>query len=306
MEKLTLKELSRKKEGFSSGHRSCAGCSEPIAVRQIFLAIDKPIVVGSTTGCLEVTTTIFPYTAWKVSFVHSAFENVAATISGVVAGYNALKKKGEINEDIVFIAFGGDGGTYDIGIQSLSGSLERGDRFLYVCINNEAYMNTGVQRSSATPKAAHTTTEPAGKVSPGKQQERKNLTEIVSAHNIPYVAQAVVGNWLDLMKKVQKAVSVDGPSFINILSPCPLGWGFPNDQTIEMGKLAVETCFWPLYEVEDGKYRITYKPKEKKPVFEFIKHQGRFSHILDKEEIISFTQKNIDGFWDGLVKKSSC
>ncbi|MEW6102989.1 MAG: thiamine pyrophosphate-dependent enzyme [bacterium] len=302
MNPITLKSLSKKKEGISSGHRVCAGCGETIATRQILLACERKVVVSSATGCLEVTTTIFPYTAWKTPFIHSAFENAAATISGAYVAYIALKKKGKINEDIDFIAFGGDGGTYDIGLQALSGVLERGDKMLYVCINNQAYMNTGIQRSSATPYGAHTTTAQAGKKAIGKSQERKDLTAIVIAHNIPYVAQAIVGNWSDLVKKVQKALSFDGPSFINVLSPCPLGWGFPSNKTIEMGKLAAETGFWPLYEVENGKYKITYKPKEKKGIIEFIKPQARFKHLLEKMDVIEEIQRRVDAGYEQLLK----
>ncbi len=306
MEKpLTLKALSEKRENFSPGHRACAGCGEPIAVRQILLSAKNPVVIGSATGCLEVTTTIFPFTAWRVPFIHSAFENVAATISGVEASYKALKKKGKVSTDIDFIAFGGDGGTYDIGLQSLSGALERGHRMLYVCINNEAYMNTGIQRSGATPRGAHTTTAPAGKTVPGKLQLRKNLTEIVVAHNTPYVAQAVVGNWRDLAKKVEYALSIDGPSFINILSPCPLGWGFPSDNTTEMGALAVDTLVWPLYEVREGRYHITYKPKEMKPLTDWLKAQTRFKHLFKDENkyIIDELKIWVTKEWNELIKK---
>lgn len=306
MEKpLTLRTLSEKAEDFSPGHRACAGCGEPIAIRQILLAAKNPVVIGSATGCLEVTTTIFPFTAWRVPFIHSAFENVAATISGVEAGYKALKKKGKVSANIDFIAFAGDGGTYDIGLQSLSGALERGHRMLYVCINNEAYMNTGIQRSGATPRGAHTTTAPAGTVIPGKLQFRKNLTEIVVSHNIPYVAQAVVGNWRDLAKKVESALSVDGPSFINILSPCPLGWGFPSDMTCEMGNLACDTRVWPLYEVREGRYHITYKPKEIKPLTDWLKAQTRFKHLFKDENkyIIDELKIWVAEEWNKLSQK---
>ena len=195
----SIKELSKQPERLSGGHRLCAGCGASIAVRMIFMATKDPVVVGAATGCLEVATTIFPYTAWKVPFIHNAFENVAATMSGVETAYRALKKKGKIKKEIKFVAFGGDGGTYDIGLQSLSGMLERGHNVLYVCYNNEAYMNTGIQRSSATPCGASTTTAPAGKVIPGKPQMRKDLTAIIAAHNIPYAAQATISHWNDLI-----------------------------------------------------------------------------------------------------------
>ena len=280
----SLKELSHKKELLSRGHRLCPGCGASIIVRQVLLAADKPVVVACPTGCLEVATTIYPFTAWRCPFIHCAFENVAATLCGVETAYRSLKKQGKITEDVRFIAFGGDGGTYDIGLQALSGVLERGHRMLYVCYDNEAYMNTGIQRSSASPLGAHTTTTPPGQAIPeGKTESRKNLTEIVAAHNVPYVAQASPGYHMDLIKKVQKALSADGPSFINVLSPCPRGWRCPAEKSIEIAKLAVLTGFWPLYEVENGTYRITYKPKKKKPLREFLETQGRFRHLLKEE-----------------------
>ncbi len=302
---ISLKELSKKKELLSPGHRACAGCPEPIAVRQILMVADMPVVVCSPTGCLEVTTTIFPYTAWRIPWIHSAFENAAATLSGVETAYRALKKRGKIEDrKIKFVAIGGDGGTYDIGFQSLSGAMERGHDLVYICLDNEAYMNTGIQRSSATPKGAHTTTSPAGKVIQGKQTFRKDLTACIVAHNVPYVAQATPSMWKDLITKVQKALAVEGPAFINLLSPCPLGWGFPGDRTIEMAKLAVETNFWPLYEVEDGKYRLTHKPKETKPLTEWLKLQVRFRHLFKpgNEEILEDLQKNVDEEFKKLLR----
>jgi pyruvate ferredoxin oxidoreductase beta subunit len=264
-------------------------------------------VVASATGCLEVVSTIFPYTAWNVPFLHSAFENAAASISGAEALYRSWKRQGKIDKKINFIAFGGDGGTYDIGLQSLSGAMERGHNILYVCYNNEAYMNTGVQRSGATPKGADTTTAPVGRVKKGKEQYRKNLTEIMVAHQIPYVAQAVVGNWRDLTSKIEKALSIDGPKFLNVFQPCRLGWTYEPQLTCEIGRLAADTCVWPLYEVVNGEYRITYKPKEKKPVTEWIKPQGRFRHLSKPENknILDDIQDNVDKFWEGLLKKES-
>ncbi len=301
----TLKELCTRPELLSGGHRLCAGCGASIAVRQILLAQEKPVVVGVATGCLEVATTIFPYTAWKCSYIHNAFENAAATVSGVETAYRALKKRGKITDEIRFIAFGGDGGTYDIGLQSLSGAMERGHRMLYVCYDNEAYMNTGIQRSSATPRGATTTTAPAGKVSSGKTQYRKDLTGIIAAHRIPYVAQAAPHNWRDLTAKVEKALSIDGPSFINVLAPCPRGWRYEPDDTIEILKLAADTCFWPLFEVENGKWRVTYKPKEIKPVSEFIKKQGRFRHLNSPQnkQILEELQQRVTLEWEELLAK---
>ena len=302
--RLTLRDLSKKADRLTPGHRMCPGCAAPIVVKQVLLAIDEPVVVSCATGCLEVATTIFPQTAWAVPFIHSAFENSASTMAGVEAAYRSLVRQGKLEErNIRFVAFGGDGGTYDIGLQALSGAMERGHRILYVCYDNEAYMNTGIQRSSATPLGAHTTTSPAGKVVPGKRGRRKDLTAIMAAHDIPYVAQASPHNWRDLMQKVRKAVAVDGPSFINVLASCNRGWRHEMSDTLEIQRLAVETCFWPLYEVENGEWRITYKPKEKLPVTEFLKVQGRFRHLFrpDNEHLIQELQEEVDRRWQRLL-----
>jgi len=217
-----LKELSGMPDLLSGGHAACPGCAGPVAIRQILLAAqqdDVKAVCSIATGCMEVSTTVYPNSAWRVPLVHSAFENSAATISGVEAAYRSLKKQGKIERKIVFFAFGGDGGTYDIGLQSLSGALERWHDFTYICYDNEAYMNTGIQRSGATPKGAFTTTAPAGTVSAGKPQAKKDLTAIVAAHGIPYVAQASPHRARDLMRKVQKAVAIEGPCFSWPLTP---------------------------------------------------------------------------------------
>jgi pyruvate ferredoxin oxidoreductase beta subunit len=299
-----LKELSKKPELFTGGHRLCSGCGAGIIARQALLAADKPVVVTSATGCLEVSSSIFPYTAWQVPFFHSAFENSAANCSGVETAYRSLKKQGKLNDDIRFIAFGGDGGTYDIGLQSLSGAMERRHRMLYICYNNEAYMNTGIQRSGATPRGAHTTTAPAGKVKQGKEQMRKDLTAIMAAHDLPYIAQSAVGYWNDFTTKVQKALNTDGPTFINILQPCRLGWGYKPEDTTLLGRLAVETCFWPIYEVVNGEYKLSFKPKEKKPVIEFFKLQTRFKHLTKPEnkELLDSLQAEVDQRWTKLLK----
>lgn len=302
--KLIPKELAKKPDRLSSGHRLCAGCAAPIVVRQILAAIDDPVVVANATGCLEVATTIYPYTAWRVPWIHNAFENVAATVAGVETAYHNLVRQGKIPErNVRFIAFGGDGGTYDIGLQALSGALERGHQFLYVCYNNEAYMNTGIQRSSATPLGAHTTTSPAGSVIPGKQQMRKDLTAIIAAHDIPYVAQAAPSQWKDLMEKTRKAVNCGGPAFLNVLSSCNRGWRHETYETIEITQLAVDTCYWPLFEVENGVWRLTYKPKEKLPVEEWLKRQGRFRHLFRPENrhLIDELQAEVDRRWERLL-----
>lgn len=302
-----LKEVAKKPERLTGGHRMCAGCGAPVVVRQILRAL-KPedhAVIGAATGCLEVSTFIYPYTAWRDSFIHNAFENSAATVAGAEAAYIAMKRKGKIKEDTKFIAFGGDGGTYDIGLQSLSGAMERGHDMVYVCYDNGAYMNTGIQRSSATPRYADTTTSPAGREKNGKQQWRKDLTEIMVNHHIPYVAQtAAIGNMKDLYEKAEKAIYTEGPTFLNVLAPCPRGWQYDTPDLMEINKLAIETCFWPLYEVIDGKHKINYKPKNKLPVKEFLKVQGRFKHLFSpgNEHMIEEIQLEVDKRWTELLR----
>jgi len=303
--KLVPKELAKRPERLAPGHRLCAGCGASIIVRQVLAAIDQPVVVANATGCLEVATSIYPYTAWRVPWIHNAFENAAATISGVEAAYRSLVRQDKLPEqDVRFLAFGGDGGTYDIGLQSLSGAAERGHQFLYICYDNGAYMNTGIQRSSATPLGAHTTTSPAGTVHPGKEQSRKDLTAIMAAHGIPYVAQAAPSQWRDLMTKTRKAVDCGGAAFMNVLSSCNRGWRHAADETIEITQLAVDTCYWPLYEVEDGRWRLTYKPKEKPPVEEWLKRQGRFRHLFKPENrhIVDEFQADVDRRWERLLR----
>jgi len=458
----SLKELSKKKELLSGGQRLCAGCGASIIVRQILMAADDPLVISSATGCLEVATTIYPFTAWRTPFIHCAFENSASTMSGVEAAYRSLKRQGKIDKTIKFIAFGGDGGTYDIGLQALSGVMERGHNLLYVCYDNQAYMNclstsslimtkdglkkiteieegdeiyafdqktyqlvlkrcsgvfdngikdvyqlttlhhsikatanhpflvlkrngrgkennlvwktisemkvgdeeivvlknsngkeslkypdqykyqnflidnkyfemekvrdivlvgqeatldlrvegehnfiadgvvvhnTGIQRSSATPEGAATTTSPVGKAIPeGKERPRKDLTRIIVAHGSPYVAQANPAYYNDLIKKVQKALNTEGPTFLNILSPCPRGWRHDSSQSIEIAKLAVSTGVWPLYEVENDNYRITYRPKKRRPFREWLESQGRFKHLLSEQnkEVVERLEKEVE------------
>ena len=303
---INLKEQTAKPERLGPGHRFCAGCAEPIVIRQILSAIEEPVVVGAATGCTEIATSMYPTTAWNVPWIHNAFENVSTTITGVESMYRSLVRQGKISErNLRFVAIGGDGATYDIGLQWLSGALERGHRFIYVCLNNEAYMNTGIQRSSATPTGAHTTTSPSGSVIPGKVQWRKPLTEIIAAHHIPYVAQASPSNWRDLMEKARKASAANGPSFLNVLADCNRGWRHATDTTIDVMRLAVETCYWPLYEVDHDVWKLNYKPREKKPVEEWLKTQGRFSHLFQPQfrHVIDEIQARVDQEWAALVKK---
>ncbi len=302
----TIKELTRTGDLFTSGHRACAGCGGTIILRLLMANAGKNTVVGAATGCMEVVSTIYPYTSWDVNFVHNAFENSAATVSGIETAYRALKKKGKIKKDIKFIAYGGDGGTFDIGLQSLSGAVERGHNMLYLCYNNGAYMNTGIQRSSATPFGAHTTTSPAGSKIKGKMQQRKDLTEIMIAHDMKYVAQATPHNWSDLSNKINKALALNGPAFINVLSPCPLGWGSDPAQSIQIAKLAVETLYWPVYEYENGKYKINIKPKKPKDIEEFLFVQNRFKHLKNEKELIDKIRKHLNEKWNELLNKEKC
>ena len=303
-----LKKEAQKKERLAGGHRLCAGCGAGITVRGVLRALepdDKAVIVNATS-CLEVSTFMYPYTAYEDSFIHSAFENAAATAAGVETAYRALKKRGKIQDNFKFIAFGGDGGTYDIGLQSLSGALERNHDMVYVCYDNAAYMNTGVQRSSSTPRFADATTSPAGDIVPGKQQNKKDLTAIVAAHNVPYAAQtAFSGNMKDLHEKAYKAIYTEGANFLNVLSPCPRGWKYNAENIAEISRLAVETCVWPLYEIDHGKWRLTYMPKKKLPVEEFLRSQGRFRHMFrpENEWMLEEAQKYVDKKWAILLDK---
>lgn len=312
---ITLKELSKKPNPLSSGHGTCRGCTAiPQIIRTILKASDKPVIVANATGCMEITTTIYPTTSWNVPWIHSTFESAGALISGVETAHKALVNKTihdlsgkEIKVgDCNFVAFAGDGGSYDIGLQALSGMLERGHNCLFVCYDNEAYANTGNQRSSATPFAAETSTTPEGKIHHGKEQKRKNLTKIAAAHDIPYVAQSAVSHWQDLYQKAEKAFKIKGPKFLNILAPCTLGWGFKENLGITISRLGVETNFWPLYEVENGVYKINFKPAKRKPVEEFLKPQKRFSHLFEEKNkhLIIKIQKDIDQEWEKLVKNT--
>lgn len=288
-------------EYLSPGHNFCAGCGEALAIRLCMKAIGKDCVLNMATGCNEVTTTPYPFTSWQVPWFHTLFENVGASLSGIEAGMKKLMEKGKIpQKDITFVGMGGDGSTVDIGLQALSGAMERGHDFVYLCWDNEAYMNTGIQRSGSTPWGASTTTAPAGKASKGNARPKKNMVEIALAHGIPYAATASVGYPFDLMDKVKKAAQKKGPAYIHILAPCPTGWRHAGDATIEMARLAVTTAYFPLYEVEDGKYNITVTPAKLKPVIDFIKPQGRFRHL--KEDDINYIQENVTKNWERLQK----
>lgn len=296
--KITLKSLPEF-EALSSGHRACQGCGEILALRQALKALDEDVIVVSATGCMEVVTTPYPQTAWKVPWMHVAFENAAAVGSGVEAARKALFRKGKLeNNHTKIVVIGGDGGTYDIGFQSLSGALERGHDFSYLCFDNEAYMNTGIQRSSATPRGAWTTTCPVGGGGRGKCEWKKDLVGIVVKHGVPYVATATPGHPVDLMNKVRRAAATPGPAFVNILSPCPTGWRMPTHGIVKIAKLAVETRIFPLYEVINGQYVLSKKTKKKKPIVEYLKTQGRFKHLVESE--IQAIQKGVDDRYEEL------
>lgn len=303
-----FKETMNKEERLAPGHRMCAGCGGTIAVRNVLRGLHEgdEAVITCATGCLEVSSFMYPFTAWKDSFIHNAFENAAATCSGVESAYRALKKKGKVQENYKFITFDGDGGTYDIGFQSLSGAMERNHDMVYVCYDNEAYMNTGIQRSSATPMYADTTTSPVGRESDGKEQNRKDLTEVLAAHDIPYAAQTTfIRNFKDLHTKAEKAIYTKGAAFLNVLAPCPRGWRYNTPDIMDICKMAVETCYWPLYEVIEGKWILNYEPKKKLPIEDFLKVQGRFKHLFKKENegLIEKMQKEVDRKWEALQKR---
>jgi len=292
---------------FAPGHGACAGCAFPSIIRAVMGASEKPLVVSNATGCLEVTSTVYPKSAWKTQFIHSAFENAAATIAGVESSYRHQRKLGKLDQEYNFLVVGGDGGSYDIGIQSLSGALERGHRFVYLCYDNEAYMNTGGQKSSATPIGANTTTEPSSKINYGKKRPRKNFMDICIAHNIDYAAQASVYNLPDLYRKAQKAFATDGPSVLVVFSPCITVWKFFEGQYVEIAKLATETRFWPLYEYKKGRYTINYTPPKYTSIEEFLKLQGRFKHLFTNPygpKVIAEIQNHTDLQWEKLLQKA--
>jgi len=292
------------KEPIVPGHRACQGCAEVLAVRYVLKALGQNIVIANATGCMEIISSAFPTTAWEVPWIHVAFENAAAVGSGVEAGLKALMRKGRIpKKPIKAVAMGGDGGTSDIGLQALSGALERGHDMIYCCFDNEAYMNTGIQRSSSTPFGAMTTTSPPGHASFGQMTWKKNMAAIAAAHAIPYVATACSSYPFDLIEKVRKAKAIQGPSYIHILSICPTGWRIPSDQAIRFGRLAVETGVFPLYEVERGKYKMTIDFPKLRPVADYLLGQGRFRHLTP--DLIAKIQERVNEEYAALKAKAN-
>lgn len=286
--KFTAKDIAEKSDLFLAGHRACAGCGPATVFRLIMKATRGPTIVTEATGCMEVVSSIYPYTSWAVPWLHTAFETSASNASGIEAALKIMKKKCRLNhEHVDVIAFAGDGGTYDIGIQALSGAVERGHDFLFVLYDNEAYMNTGIQRSGGTPHGAATTTSPAGKVIPGKLRYKKPIAEIMVAHEMPYVATASPYYWKDLIQKVRKGLEVEGPAFLHVFAPCPRGWRSNPAKSIEYAKLAVETCVFPVWESINGQRQLStpsklvaLAPQKKKPVADYLQGQGRFRHMF--------------------------
>jgi pyruvate ferredoxin oxidoreductase beta subunit len=282
-----------------SGHRACQGCAEVLAIRLALKAFGRDTIMVMATGCMEIISTPLPTTCWTLPWIHVAFENAAAVASGVESALKILMEKNKIpRKDIHVVAIAGDGGTSDIGLQALSGALERGHKFTYICVDNEAYMNTGIQRSSSTPYGAMTTTSPPGKKSIGQSTQKKNMPKIAAAHNIPYVATACPSYPFDFLAKIKKAKMVDGPSYIHVLSVCPTGWRIPSNLAIRYGRLAVETGIFPLCEIEKGKYRLTYNPEPLRHVTDYLNGQGRFRHLTTKT--ISKIQEHVRADWEKL------
>jgi len=311
--KFTAKDIAEKPDLFLSGHRACAGCAPATVLRLIMKATRGPTIVTNATGCMEVASSIYPYTSWAIPWLHTAFETAGANASGIDAALKIMKKKGRIKpEQVDIIAIAGDGGTYDIGIQALSGAVERGHDFLYVLYDNEAYMNTGIQRSGGTPFGASTTTSPAGKVIPGKLQSKKPIGDIMVAHDMPYVATASPYYWRDLITKARKGIEVEGPAFLHVFAPCHRGWRSDPAKSIEYSKLAVETCVFPLWEAVNGEYQLSTpsklyatNPKSKKPVSAYLQGQGRFAHLFQPkyEQMLKDIQRITDEKWQRLLKK---
>lgn len=299
---LNIKDLP-KVDWFAPGHRACQGCGTVLPLKLALKVLGPNTIAVSSTGCMEIISSPFPYTSWKVPWIHVAFENAASIASGIEAAIKVLKRRGRLpkKEKINVVVFAGDGATFDIGLQFLSGALERGHNLIYICLDNEAYMNTGVQRSGGTPKFAHTTTSPAGRVIHGNITWKKNLAGIVIAHNIPYFASASPGYYMDYLNKVKKASLVEGPAFIHVYSPCPTGWGSKSEDTITLCKLVVDTRIFPLFEVIDGKYFILNRKVDKpKPVEEYLKLQRRFRHLTPEE--IAQIQERVNEEYERLVK----
>jgi len=278
------KNIVAKEELLCSGHRACQGCGSALIIRLALKVLGKDTIACTPAGCWSGVGSMYPDTAWQVPWMQTLFENSSAVAAGIASGFRVLTEKGRVPErHINCLVLAGDGATNDIGVAALSGVLERGDDIVYICMDNEAYMNTGIQRSSATPYGAATTTSPAGKVIPGQTTWKKDMPAIVAAHDVPYVATACPSYPFDMMNKIKKAGEVKGPGYVHVLSPCPTGWRFPPELTIEIGRLAVETGVFPLYEVENGRYKLNVDRAQLKPVEEYLRPQGRFRHLSEEQ-----------------------
>ena len=302
-----LKQFSKSAEKFEGANLLCPGCAHGMIIREVLNSVDGHIVIGNSTGCIEVSTAVYPYTSWDVPWIHIGFENGSTAAAGAEAMYRALSKKGKYKgEKPKFVAFGGDGSTYDIGFQWISGCFERGHDLTYVCFDNEVYANTGGQRSGSTPLGSSTSTTPAGKVGYGKKEKKKDLLAIMAAHGSPYVAQVAPNKWKDMNKKIKTAIDTEGPTFINALSACTTEWRFSCNNTVEMMDLAVDSLVFPLYEIINGyELNITYRPKNVIPVRDYLGVQGRFKHLFkpENEHIIEQFQKDVDKKWEMLQRR---
>lgn len=303
---LNLHELAARDDVFVSGHDLCPGCGIPVILKIVLRTVKSPLVVTNSSGCLQAGSSKFPGSAWKLNWLHSSAENAAATMSGIHATYSSLKKRGKlpVETEIKFLVIGGDGATYDSGLRSISGAVERGENVVYLCYDNQLYAHSGGQRSAASPMGAATTTTPSGSALPGKLQARKNITGIFAAHKIPYAAQTAPWFWQDLHKKAETAFETSGPAYLNVLAPCPTRWSTPTNKSIEIAKLAADTCVWPIYEVKYGrKVTVNYKPKKKLPVTAWLESQTRFSHLFASENkwIVEKIQEEVDKDWEFLL-----
>lgn len=304
-----LKQYSQAAERFEGAHLLCPGCAHGMIVREVINAAQGELLISTGTGCLEVSTAVYPYTSWDVPWIHVGFENASTVVAGAEAMYKALKRKDRLyspDKQPKFVAISGDGGTYDIGFQFISGCFERGHNMMYICLDNEVYANTGGQRSSSTPLGASTTTSPAGRVSYGKKVKKKPIVDVFGAHGIPYSAQVAPNKWKDMVKKLQKGFETEGPVFINAMSACTTEWKFESNQTVDVSDLAVDSCVFPLYEIINGtKLNITYRPKNKLPVRDYLGAQGRFKHLFKKEfsHIIDEFQREVDERWEYLQRR---
>lgn len=304
-----LKDFSTSADRFEGANLLCPGCAHSIIVREVLNATNDDLVLSASTGCLEVCTAVYPYTSWDASWIHIGFENSSTAVAGAEAMYKALKNKGRLKQperSPKFVAFGGDGATFDIGFQWVSGCFERGHDMMYVCLDNEVYANTGGQRSSSTPIGGSTTTSPAGSVSYGEKMMKKDMLGIMASHGAPYVAQVAPNKWKDMIKKIQTGFQTEGPVYINAMSACTTEWKFAPEDTIAVSDIATDSLVFPLYEIINGReLNITYRPKNIIPVRDYLGVQGRFKHLFKKEYeyLIDEWQKRVDADWEYLQRR---